>query len=79
MSKPNPKKVIKSLVQEGRLDEDTAAFLQVLMAQALRIRNSGPAILGEYRVILNAISSVRDSLNVVLDNITDVENLAEED
>ena len=79
MSKPNPKKVIKSLVQEGRLDEETAAFLQALMAQALRIRNSGRAIPGEYRVILNAISSVRDSLNVVLDNITDVENLAEED
>ena len=74
-----PLDVIKTLVIEGRLDEDTARLLNSIMVQAANVRNAIRNIGENYRAILDSCATVRGNLDVVLDNVSDVRNYAEDD
>ena len=75
--KKNPLNVIRTLVKEGRLDDDTAMLLKAIFVQTVNIRDAGRRIAAEYRSILNAIATVRGYLDIVLDNVEDTNNYAE--
>ena len=74
----NPLDIIKTLVREGKLDDDTAQFLNSLTEQSVVIRNAMRRILENYRTILDAIAAIRVRFNAVLDNVEDVPNHAED-
>lgn len=75
--KKNPLNVIRTLVKEGRLDDDTAMLLKAIFVQTVNIRDAGRRMAAEYRSILNAIATVRGYLDIVLDNVEDTNNYAE--
>lgn len=77
MGKKNPLHVIRTLVKEGRLDDDTAMLLKAIFVQTVNIRDAGRRMAAEYRSILNAIATVRGYLDIVLDNVEDTNNYAE--
>ena len=77
-NKKTTKDVIKMLVTEGRLDDDTANFIKDLSDQAVIIRKAFQRMGESYRTILDAIASIRVHLNAVLDNVEDVENMADQ-
>ena len=74
----NPMEIIKTLVREGRLDDATAQFLKSLAEESVIIRNAGRTMLEAYRTILDAIANIRGNLNIVLDNVEEVQNQAED-
>lgn len=80
MNKPkvNPLNTVRTLVREGKLDDDTARLLNSVMVQSAAIRDELRAMLESYRHILDSVAVVRGNLNTVLDNVQDVENYAED-
>lgn len=70
---------VESIIREGKLDEESAKSLHNIGAQFVNIRNAGRDILESYHRILDAMAAVRLSVNTMLDNIEDVENLNEKE
>ena len=81
-NKPSKKSfldVVRTLVLEGKLDEDTARLLHDIATESAKVRAALRGMLENWNSVLNAASVIRGDINVVLDNVQDVENYASDD